>query len=75
MIDDAWPWKAELLGLCDAVRDQFGQPSLIPGAEVDVETQQIFLIERLVFVTALVARKLTEAGNDGAQVNLPSSAH
>lgn len=67
MIDDAWPWKAELLGLCDAVRDQFGQPSLFPGAEVDVETQQIFLIERLVFVTALVARKLTEAGKVSVQ--------
>lgn len=67
MIDDAWPWKCELLRLSDDLGSQFGEPDLFPGTGVDAETQQIFLVERLVFVTAIVARKLTEAGKVSVQ--------
>lgn len=67
MIDDAWPWKLELLRMCGELANQFREPDLFPEAEIDTETQQIFLLERLVFVTALVARKLTEAGKVSVQ--------
>ncbi len=67
MIDDAFPWKCALLRFCEDLKREFDDPNLFPEADVDAETQRIFLVERLIFVTALVVRKLTEAGKVSIQ--------
>jgi hypothetical protein len=67
VIDDAWPWKLELLRLCNTLDAQYDSPDLFPDSQLDAETQQIFLVERAAFSTALVLRKLAEAGKVSIQ--------
>lgn len=67
MIDDAGPWKLELLRLCQDLDAQYEKPELFPGSQLDAETQQTFLVERVAFTTALVLRKLAEAGKVSVQ--------
>lgn len=62
MIDDAGPWKCELIDLLNALTREFDAPELFPGAGLAQDTQRVFLMERLLLVTALVTRKLREAG-------------
>lgn len=42
--------------------DCYAEPDVFPGAGLDVETQQVFLVERAAFLTAFTVRKLSEAG-------------
>ena len=67
MIDDAAPWKCELLRVCQEAMESFAAPDLFPGSGLDEETQQIFLVERAAFLTAFTVRKLSEAGKISVQ--------
>lgn len=67
MIDDAAPWKLELFRLCQEISAFYQEPNLFPGSGLDDETQQIFLVERAAFTTAMVLRKLAEAGKVSVQ--------
>lgn len=67
MIDDAWPWKLELARLMEELDRHYPDADFFPGSAVDTESQQIFLVERAAFVTALVLRKLAEAGKVSVQ--------
>lgn len=67
MIDDAGPWKCELLRVCQEMLDCYAEPDLFPGAGLDDESQQVFLVERAAFLTAFTVRKLSEAGKISVQ--------
>lgn len=67
MIDDAGPWKCELLRACQEMEDSFASPDLFPEAEFDDDTQRVFLVERAAFLTAFAVRKLSEAGKVSVQ--------
>lgn len=66
--DDAGPWKLELLRLWNVLDTQYEAPALFPGTRLDADTQQIFLVERAAFTTALALRKLAEAGKVSVQL-------
>ena len=67
MIDDGGPWKCELLRVCQEMLDCYAKPDVFPGAGLDDETQQVFLVERAAFLTAFTVRKLSEAGKVSVQ--------